>query len=283
MSEIQQDNGQFKLNMDDEIDESAIAAQVDDLRIEKLSHRMTLITILIPVLIVVVLFMAYMDMKRRVVMTEDTGQLTAQSLSEDLESRFSNLSLGQALVEEKMARIKDETEQSMAKVQVNLKNLSDSLKQSKKSMASRKDVSAAAQKVDKSLENVAQSIETVKADLAALGATIQPRLEQIDQTLSQDKSRVDQIEEKLNGMDASKMDKPAILLAIKLEILKLKQNLKVQIDDIQEQLKALDAKIDKQAAKAAPAPSLSAQPSPPSSSPAPQTSPGTLDEQTIQQ
>ncbi len=278
MNEIPEDNGQFKMRLDDEIEDSAIASQVGDLRLEKLNQRMTLITILIPVLIVVVLVMAYMDIKKRVVQTEDTGQLTAQTLSENLESRFSNLSLAQALIEENLARLKDQTHQSIAKVQVNLKNLDDSLKQSNKRMASRKDMKAATRKMDKDMGNVTQSIEALNNQLTTLTTSMQSRLDQIDLTLSEDKARAEGIEGKLADVEQTKIDKAAMDLALKLEMLKLKQSFNAQMDDIQSQLKVMDAKIDKQAAIAAQRPAPSTPPPP-----APSAPPGTLKEQTIQQ
>ncbi len=276
MNEIPEDDVQFKLRMDDEVETEDIAAQVGDLRLEKLSHRITLISILIPVLIVVILVMAYLDIKRRVVQTEDTGQLTAQTLSQDLESRFSNLSLGQAMIEEKLARLTDQTEQSIVKVQVNLKNLDDGLQKSNQSMASRKDVNRTTGKMEASIANVGQAVEELTRQQSELSASVQTRLEQLDEALSQAGQRTDQMEEKLSSVEQTKMDKAAMDLALKLEMLKLKRELMVGMDDLQARFKALEAKLDRLAAR------VDAQRSAAPVTPAPQPKSGTLKEQTIQ-
>lgn len=93
MDDQDKDQGKFKMRLDTDEDEAPVAGQVDELRMEKLSQRVTMISILIPVLIVVILIIAYMDIKQRVLRTEDTGVSGVQNLSKDMESRFSTLSL----------------------------------------------------------------------------------------------------------------------------------------------------------------------------------------------
>ena len=288
MQDEHKDNIQFKMRLDEEVEASVIENQVDDLRIEKLSHRMTLITILIPVLIVVILGVAYLDIKRRVVRTEDSGQLTAQTLSEDLQSRFSSLSVGQAMVEENYARLKDQTEQSLAKVQVNLKKLDDHLrkldsnvKDSSKRMVSRSDMNTTAAKMDKSLDNLGLSIEEIKEQLQTLDDSLQQQLGQLGQTIGTTGESLAGLEQKLTQLQEEKLDKTAVELALKLEILKFKQSLNVTMDEHQasiaenrNELKALKEQVTRlKAASSVPPPA--ARENLPSPS-------GSLQEQTIQ-
>ena len=170
MNEEHDEDVHFRMIPDDEAEENVIPAQVDELRIERLNQRMTLISILIPVLIVVILGIAYLDIKRRVIHTEDTGAETAQHLSQDLESRFSSLSLNQAHLEETLARVQDQTNQSLAKAQVNLKKLNAALDQTRKTMASQKELQATSRKMDQGLANVARSTDEIKAQVDQLKA-----------------------------------------------------------------------------------------------------------------
>ena len=286
MQDEKEDNIQFKMRSDGDIEEAVIPNQVDDLRIEKLNHRMTLISILIPVLIVVILGVAYLDIKRRVVRTEDSGQMTAQNLSEDLQSRFSSLSLGQAMIEENFARLKDQSEQSMAKVQVNLSKLDDMLQQSSKTMVSRSDMKTTAARMEKNIESLSQSIKTLDAQLQTLDQYMRQELQQLAQNLAGSSAQIAGLTEKLNELNTTKIDKATLDLALKLETLKQKQVFNSRIDatqsktdDLQSKLKALELQVLslKRAQTLLPVgPPLNAVPTPskPSSS-------GSLEEQTI--
>lgn len=259
MNEIHDENGQFKMRLDDDVEDTLIPAQVDDMRIEKLNHKMTLISIMIPVFLVVVLVIAYLDIKKRVVRTEDTGSFGVQTLSQDMESRFSSLSLNQATIVEDMARLSDRTNQSMAKVQVNLKKLEESLTASLKPLASRKDIKAAAKTMDKKLANVSQSVEEVNTRVVEV-ATMTQSLEKMTQSLEKqmdqlrqeigankkalqaNKGLVTQLEESFKGLDEKKIDRDALDLAIKLEVLRIKQSFKAQLDELQERVKTLESR-----------------------------------------
>ena len=279
MQEEQEGDIQFKMRRDEDVAETAMQTQVDDLRIEKLNHRMTLISILIPVLIVVILGVAYLDIKRRVVRTEDSGQLTAQTLSEDLQSRFSSLSVSQAMIIENFARLKDQTEQSMAKVQVNLKKLDDRLEQSSKSMVSRSDMKTTASKLDKGLDNMGQSIEALNQRLQTLDQTIQQQLSQLKQTLDGTAGQIAGLEDNLTLLKEAKIDKGTLDLALKLETLKLKQLFNVRLDEAQSKIEKTQSGIkslERQIAKLKAAPRAAAGPAPAPSAP------GALEEQTIQ-
>ncbi|MGD8837419.1 MAG: hypothetical protein PVI54_00660 [Desulfobacteraceae bacterium] len=268
------DKGQFKMRLDEEeiaAEASHITGQVDDMRIEKLNQRMTLITILIPVLIVVVLAIAYMDMKKRVIKTEDTGQLTAESLSKELESRFESLALSQKMVEENLARLKDKSDKSVAKVQINLKKLGDDLKNAGKAMATQKEFKASRDKLDRNVANVARSIEELKLQVAQMDQTLQPQIAALEKALSQNKSQMIQLEEKLSALDNTKIDKEKMDVALKLEMLKIKQTLKFQLADLQSRLKSMEKKVAKQAT-ASPATKISS-PSPQPSTATPATTP----------
>jgi DNA repair exonuclease SbcCD ATPase subunit len=283
MREDQEDNVQFSMRLDEEIEEAVIANDVDDLRIEKLNHRVTLISILIPVLIVVILGITYLDIKRRVVRTEDSGQLTAQTLSESLQSRFSTLSVGQAMIEENFLRLKDQTEQSIAKVQVNLKKLDETLEKSSKQMVRRQDMNTATAKLANSIDAMEQAVESVKQQLQALDLSFQQQLGALEQSVTDGAEQFSVLMGKLDQLEQNKIDKASLDLALKLEILKLKQAVNVRLDDTQSALTASQSEIKtlkrqiaalKAAQKAAAASRTVSPPSP--SSPG-----GGLQEQTI--
>jgi len=282
MEEDHNEDVQFKMRLDGEVEDAVIPAQVDELRIEKLSHRITLISILIPVLIVVILGVAYMDIKRRVIRTEDTGAVTVQHLSEDLESRFSSLSLSQAHLEEALAKFQDQTNQSLAKAQVNIQKMDDSLEKSRSAMVSQKEMKATSDKMDQGLTNVARSAEEIKAQVDGLNQSVQSRLAQLGQQLVDLNNRLLELKETLSGLEKNKIDKTALDLAITLEMLKAKQGFNLKLDEIQAQLQALEQKVaDLSAAQPVQPPTPIVPKTPSAKTPSSSTKSGNLQEQTI--
>ena len=94
----------FKMSIDDKSPDSELQEEIDDLRISKLSQRITLVTILIPTLIGILLLVAYLDMKKKVDKTFNAEAKQVQNLSQNLESKFSSLSLQFAKLEDTFAK-----------------------------------------------------------------------------------------------------------------------------------------------------------------------------------
>jgi uncharacterized phage infection (PIP) family protein YhgE len=275
MDDQHKNQGKFKMHLDSDVDEAPIASQVDELRMEKLSQRVTMISILIPVLIVVVLVIAYMDIKQRVIRTEDTGTSGVQNLSKDMESRFSTLSLRQAKLEELLKRSSDMNNQSLAKIQVNLKKLEDRLKGVGKGLASKKDLNAKLNPINKKIDNLSGAMDERNASLSEVNQQMQTTLTQMGETISDRGDQIKQLQEKLDGLDQNKIDKSALDLAMKLEMLKIKQSFIARLDEIDTRIKTLETKIKSQRQATSPPQKIPAKPVPsaPIKSPTPPEQP----------
>ena len=268
MNDTHDKNGQFKLSMDDTVEDAVIPAAVDELRIEKLSTRVTLISILIPVLIVIIVAITYLDIKKQVLRSEDTGTIGVQRLSKDLDSRFSSLSLSQARLEESLTRFTDQSNQSLAAIQVKLKKTEDRLNRLKGSAVNQKEMRSATEDLQKQMNNMAGTLEEVTGQIATLSQKLQDQMAQLEDGLAAGKAQIDELQQKLIDLDKTKIDKPSMDLALRLETLKVEQGLKTQLDAIQTKLLKLEKKISGQPAQiSAPAPpALPATPKPTSSS-----------------
>ena len=84
----------FKFNGDDEPEpeQTLYQDEAKDRRVEKLGHRVTIISILIPVLIGAIFYIAYRDITSRVSQTQDTGTMEIQNLSTQLQDKFDEIS-----------------------------------------------------------------------------------------------------------------------------------------------------------------------------------------------
>jgi chromosome segregation ATPase len=179
--------------------------------------------------------------------------------------------------------LKDQTEQSIAKVQVNLKKLDETLEKSSKQMVRRQDMNTATAKLANSIDAMEQAVVSVKQQLQALDLSFQQQLGALEQSVTDGAGQYSVLMGKLDQLEQNKIDKASLDLALKLEILKLKQAVNARLDDTQSALTASQSEIKtlkrqiaalKAAQKAAAASRTVSPPSP--SSPG-----GGLQEQTI--
>ena len=78
----------FKFRIDEESPDSVFQDEIRELRLEKLSKRVTIVSILIPCLIGGLIAIAYLDLKKRVFINQDTGAKTVQGLSKDMDAKL---------------------------------------------------------------------------------------------------------------------------------------------------------------------------------------------------
>jgi hypothetical protein len=252
-----EDSGHFRLQTDklnDDIDEQAIPAEVNELKLEKISTRVTLISILIPVLIVIVLVVAYLDIKKRVVQTEDTGTIEFKKLSGDLESRFSSLSLRQAKLEDAMEKFTRQNDQATAAVQVRLEKLNDSIKEVRRSAIGMKELNAAKQEMVQQINSVIDSANKAGDQIAAISKELKNQMDQMNQALAATNLKTNAMDRKMAEFDRTKIDRSELDLALRLETLKIQTAVKSQIKAMQSKIDTLEDQA-RRPAHVAPAPS----------------------------
>jgi len=290
------DTSRFTIRDGDQPPDPIYKADADNLRIEKLSNRVTLVTILIPCLLVVVLTVAYLDIKHRVIRTQNTGSIGVQNLSKDLESRFSNLSLRQAKLEQELADYADQLETTTASLQVNLKKTTTDLKRLADTQTDRAAFADLSQKTDRAVKQTGSTVNAVKKELDALSTAfntfdddLSAQILVMAQGLQKYQARLSEIEKKTQKIDSEKLSKESMDLALGLERLGLQEMVKDRLREMEKRLTALQrqiATLDKRIAAretrpVATPPATIRPPAPPSIPPASSTSSTPIVDQSI--
>ena len=89
LKDFNPDNQDF--DGDDEITESTYHQDINSLKIDKLSNRITIISIIIPCIIGAILIFAYLDMKERVAGADLTKKNQFEKISQQLEEKLNTL------------------------------------------------------------------------------------------------------------------------------------------------------------------------------------------------
>jgi len=262
----------FKFNGDEQEPESFYHEELKDLRVEKLSQRVTLLSILLPCLVGVAIYFGYRDLSGRVSQRSDTESVEVQRLSSQLENLTKDFNdklitfsttlstqdkdLGNTL-EGKFATISD----NIKEMQKNVKFLSEDLKKNNETIerlnASKVDKKSQALEIEKinaaitplqadldKLKAVGRDVKMLSEDIANLDGKLAKQLAMVAASAEQSKRDYEQIQDSLAKLSGKTIDQDTLAL----EVFKLKKYFQSQISkevsDLNQRMDALKKQID---------------------------------------
>jgi len=257
------DKNANEFNFDDAelYSDSLFQEEMKDLRVEKLSQRLTVITILIPCLIGVILFIAYRDLTGRVIKSEYSGSKEVANLSKALEEKFNSLSTQDKEIQGAVAQKISALETASASLNENLKKLSDRVSETEKnvlnlaqSKSDKEDQANAIQKINDalvpirneldSLDQIRKELKSVSSEIQALDKNLQETLIPLSTQIStlsakMDKTQSDlsEVQSNLTVMSDAKMGKDEV----ELELLKVRKIYQRALD---EEISKVDSKLE---------------------------------------
>ncbi|PID40749.1 MAG: hypothetical protein CR984_01560 [Proteobacteria bacterium] len=241
------DSTRFTIRDQDSPPDSVYMSDVENLRLEKLGSRLTLITILIPCLLAVVLAVAYLDIKKRVTRTQTSGSVGVQKLSRDMEARFSNLSLKHTKLEQAFEAFNTKMDTAAASLHVNLKKAISKIDRIDEAKLDR----TAAQTVTAKADEAMNAAVELKKNLASLSGAfdnfddeLSSQILLMAQAMKKDQSRLERMEKTLQGIETEKLSKDAMNLALGLERLAIQEMVKDRLREIDKKMAGLIKKIN---------------------------------------
>ena len=263
---------EFKFDGDEQEPETFYQEELKDLRVEKLSQRVTLLTILLPCLIGVAIYFGYRDLSGRVNQGSDTESLEVQRLTRELENLAKEFNdklitfsttlstqdkdLGNTL-EGRLTAIN----KNIDELQNNVKVLNDDLKKAgatidrlNASKADKKSQALAIEKINAAitplqaeadkLKTVSRDIKKVSGDIANLESKLTQQLATATASMEQTQKDNEQIQESLAKLSGKTVDKDML----GFEIIKLRNYFQSQISkdmsSLNQRMDALKKQID---------------------------------------
>ncbi len=226
------DNSRFQFSADEDEPETIHQDELRELKIEKLGHRVTLLTILIPCMIGVILVITYLDIKDRVTRSYDTGAIGVQKLSKDLASKFSSLSLEQAKINDIQAKKLPELEKSAAFLKSRITKLQESMTQISDSSINRDELSRVTKTLTSKIAEIPQSLKPEIEALALVNDQIvdesrqmSNNLRMLSEKMAEIDIRTNTIRKELEMFSEKAIDKDDLELALKLKEIGYRQSL----------------------------------------------------------
>ena len=239
---------EFKFSAEDQDPESFYHEEIKDLRVEKLSQRITLFSILLPILIGVAIFFVYRDLASRVSRSQDTGSVEAQRISRELEEfskKFNDklISFSTTLsshdkdynttVSGKLAAVNENVDvlnkslkslnENLSQTRSSVKNLAASKTDKKKHNAAIANINAELESLNKELKQLSKlrsELKTISAEITKLKGKLSQELAEVTSTVKQSQKDYGQLQTSIAALAGDKIDKDKF----DLELLKLKKN-----------------------------------------------------------
>lgn len=224
--------------MDDERPDLQLQDEADTSQLEKLNKRMTRLSILIPCLVGAILVAAYFNIKTHLSQVNTTGTVGVQTLSKELESKFSSLSVREAAHEESMEKTTAALQKSSEEASTAIRYIRAARKSDNQQTAD------SIEKIEKTLASMSKNLEKISSDLKSLDQALTQKMMNFSET---GKNDVAKIRSDMAALKTAMVNKKVVDSALKdqqeiyqIALRKLASNLEDKIAHLEKKLKELE-------------------------------------------
>jgi chromosome segregation ATPase len=241
----QKKSSKFKMRMDDESPDIQLRDEADAPQLEKMNKRITRLSILIPCLMGAILLAAYFNIKTHLTQVNTTGAVGVQTLSKELESRFSSLSLREATLEESMENKVGSLEKTAAALQKSVKEASTAIRHIRSARkADNQKTADAIKKMEKTLASMSKNLDKISSELKSLDQALTKKMKSFSEAGKNDLAK---IQSDLAALKTATVDKNDVNSALKdqqkiyqIALRQLASNLEDKITHLEKKLKKLE-------------------------------------------
>ena len=197
----------FRIGIDDEGPASRFQEEMDNIRIEKLSNRITFISVFIPCLIGAIIFLAYLDIKKRVTTVHDTGTIEVQNLSKDLEAKLSDLTSKYNQIENNISSLQAESKEATTAINY--------IRSARKT--DNKEFNNSISKIEKTSSTISNDLKNVSSELKTIDTNFNKKIANLSKKVDDIHTTLNKINSDISKLSSVKIDKKALDSALKNE------------------------------------------------------------------
>jgi DNA repair exonuclease SbcCD ATPase subunit len=265
------DQDRFRFSLEDE--EPEIPSHEEELkrRIAKLGNRLSFVTLLLPCLLAVALYVAYQDLVVRTARTQGAEMRSVERVAAEADEKLAALGTRLADIEAALSARVDAAEKSVQALQEELRKGESGLDKVVALKADKKELADATTRIDAALDVVQKDVQTATRELQALAPfreelgsaaalrgevnSVSARLQKLENSLGKDltglagymdrtKADLEKIKADLANLQTRKIDRETL----DLEILKSKRLYQMALDQeigrIDKTLSTLQRRLD---------------------------------------
>lgn len=274
------DKDRFRFNLED--DEPEVPSNEEELkrRIAKLGNRLSFVTLLLPCLLAVALYVGYQDLVLRTAKTQGSELRSAERLAAEADQKWAELGARLTDIEAALTARVDAAQKSVQAVQEELRKGESGIDKAVAAKADKKELADATARIDAALAAVQKDLQALAPFREELGqaaalrgevASVSTRLQKLENSLGKDltglagymdrtKADLEKIRTDVANLQSRKLDREAM----DLEVLKAKRLFQMALDQevgrIDKSLSTLQRRLDQVekafGTRSAPSPSL---------------------------
>ncbi len=235
----EENSSDFKIRIDEESTNSDFQDEIRELRLEKLNKRVTIISILIPCLIAIVIAFAYLDLRKRVMINQDTGAETIHKISRDFDARLYEITTKYNELENTLATRAAALEKNFSSLKLRLYKADNRVKKLTSSKADKKDQDAAL-----------ADLKKVISQITALDKTFNQKLDELADSIQKTSNDLTKIHADISTLITNKIDRKVFDQKLQKEqqlhqqeLNQIKTDLNSQLSAIQKEIKLLEKRV----------------------------------------
>ena len=236
----------FKMRIDDESPDLHLQERVGYKRLEELGKRVTLISIIIPLIICIVLFLAYFSIKKNVDVIQHTGAEDILKLSKNLESSFASLSQKQEQFNESINKKISSLEKTISSLQAGSKEATTAIRYIRSARkADNKKFNSNLAKLEETLAPISKELEKIASDIETIDDDFTQELVELTSSIDNVKNI---LQADINNLISTKADKKNLDLkldkekkAFQQKLNQLSRTLEGKIESIRYKLPGIDS------------------------------------------
>ena len=240
------DSSKFDIPIDEESPDSQFREEIDGPVVEQLNKRITRISILVLCLAAVIILIGYFDIKKRLEVIDSAGNTGVQSLSKNVESRFSSLSVQQAKLEEALTKKIQLLEKSTASIQTNLKEALTAIKYIRSARKSDNKTAASAMTVvENTLAAIPKDLERITSKISTVDEKYAKELSVILKSVTTINNDFKKIEADIASLSSEKLDQDELDVAMKTQLTAYMKALNQLTSNFEDKIKSLETTVKK--------------------------------------
>ena len=242
----------FRFEARDEEPELVVADEELKRRVSRLGQRISFLTLLLPILIAIVIYVAYQDLTQRLTRTQSSDLRSVERLATDIEQKTAALNARLSDIETTLAQMGN-AQTKLQALQEELRKGDSAMEKLNASKADKKEIEEATKRHEEAVAGINKNVQALSKELQALApfreelgvsATLRnemqalsARLQKLEGSLGKDltglagymdrsRSDLEKIKSDLSSLQARKLDRDAL----ELEVLKAKRLYQIALD-----------------------------------------------------
>ncbi len=252
--DFQQEFPSFNTQENDPIQRLEYQQTASSAKLEKISHRLTMVSVMIPILILALIAFVYMDMRERVISSDSSKQSQMEEVSSQITEKLNSL-------DTRLAKNQHEFDQQLPKLMASIHDLSqkaDTVSGNAKKISARvASLEKGKTSLNKSMSAMKNSIEKAKKQFSSIDGRIKKNIsaleniersnkdlvESINNAVAETQKKIQIIDGQIHALKKENQESINLVQNYEKQFKELKNNTSRSLEDVRDHIKRVEISV----------------------------------------